>query len=124
MGRPPILDEEMSDHILQFVPGSYVMSQVARLAMVSHQRLSEWLKKGKDDLFEGNLTIYADFAAKYEKLRAQDVQNLVKGMLAKGAWQAHHEILKSTAPEDFGKDAELYKELFADFQKMVQSMSK
>lgn len=124
VGRPTVLTEELIEHILKYVPGSYVLSQVARRSMISHQRLSEWLKKGKDDIFEGNATIYAQFAAKYDELRSEDIQGLISGMLAKGAWQAHHEILKSSAPEDFGKDSELYKELFADFQKIVQSMSK
>lgn len=124
LGRPPELDEELVNHILEFVPGSYVMSQVARLAMVPQQRLSEWIKKGKIDLEEGKDSIYAQLAVKYEQLKGQDVKNLIVKMLAKGAWQAHHEILKSCAPDDFGKDSELYKELFADFKKLVQSNEK
>lgn len=124
LGRPPELTEATVKRILEQVPGSYVMSQVARLALVSPQRLSEWLKKGKDDVYNGERSIYAQLAEKYEQLKAEDVKNLITKMLAKGAWQAHHEILKATAPEDFGKDSELYKELFADFQKLLQSVQK
>ena len=122
IGRRTQLDEELLAHILKHVPQSYVMSQVARLSGVPQQRLSEWMKKGKIDQEEGKDSIYAQLAVKYEEEKAKDIKELISKMLAKGAWQACHEILKATSPEDFGKDAELYKELFADFEKLVQSM--
>lgn len=122
MGRPPELTEEKVKHILKFVPESYVMSQVARLSGTPQQRLHEWLKKGTEDVNAGIDSIYAHLAVNYEQLKGKDIKSLISKMLAKGAWQACHEILKASAPEDFGKDAELYKELFADFEKLVQSM--
>lgn len=125
VGAPTKLTEEVSKIIVAQIELRLSVSNAARIARVHPESIKNWIEKGFIDVKDNNDTIFAQFFVNIREAQGKKVAELLK-KIEEGQknWQGIAWILEKCCAEEFGKESELYKELFADFQKLVQSMQK
>ena len=110
-GRHSDLTDALMEHILSFVEISHIDSQVARLSGIAPQRISTWLKLGREHMIMDTRSVYAQFAEKYDKKMGNSIHVLLERMCALEGYQSVAWMLEKCHREDFGNDGSDIKEL-------------
>lgn len=119
------LNDHVKAHILEHVPGNYVIGQVARMSKVPRQTLTRWLKRGEEDAINNNGSIFAHLWADFEQKRGEEIKSMLEDVRARRTnWQATWELLKAIAREDFGVDAVEIKELLERVDKLSEAVKR
>lgn len=119
VGRPSNLTEEVIERVLDVLPNAFTKRQVARLAKVSHQRLSDWLNWGMEDLDEDINSIYAQFAARYEEKKGKIIQDALLSLKEQNSFQSVSWLLEQCFPEEFGRNSDLIKEIWNNLNQVA-----
>lgn len=118
VGRPTLLTDELSQHIVSFVSRGISQRQVARLARVNHINLHHWLERGLNDQKEGIDSVFSRFFSNYEEKLGIAVEEHLDMMRATGTYQAVEFILSRLLPVEFGKDPEILRQLIENVQEL------
>jgi hypothetical protein len=122
-GRPTKLTEELSKAIIDEVRDTLSINHAAESNLVPRSTVTTWMQHGNDDLKDGKENIFTRFTQGIKKARAEFVQEtLLTLKRAPKNWQSNAWLLERCCAEDFGKDAELYKQLLEDYKMLMQSL--
>ena len=122
-GRPTTLTAEKAQMIVERVRTHLSIYNAAQKAREHHQTVFNWLKYGERDLIDGKETIFSKFFADVREARADKVGEMIETIESMPkSWQAISWLLEKCCTEEFGKDSELYKQLLADYQMMMQRL--
>lgn len=125
MGRPFSYKPDVHlPRILEAVDGGIALGMIADLAEIPRSTFKDWVKCGDADCLEQKSTELAHMSAVLRKARAEKAKKLIKeAMKGKRNGKFIQWLLKVCFPEDFGQDAEIYKELLHDYKELVHSMN-
>lgn len=122
-GRPPKLTEEISKLIIDEVRESLSINHAAESNEIARSTVATWMSHGNKDIEEGKDNIFTRFTKGIKKARAEFVQETLRTLkLAPKNWQSNAWLLERCCAEDFGKDAELYRNLLDDYKMLMQSL--
>ncbi len=122
-GRPTTLTEELAVAIISDVREYLSINHAAEANNQPRSTVTSWMARGNEELANGKDTIYVQFSQGIKKARAEFVQETIRTLkCAPKNWQANAWILERCCAEDFGKDAELYKQLLEDYKMLMQSL--
>lgn len=122
-GRPPELNSDKYQLLLDAVPRVIIQQHVAYMARVSPAALSEWLTRGREEQITNPESIYAQFANDYHAARCAIIEEKLNIIAtdhdnrAGNAW-----ILEKCFREDFGKESEEMRELRALFMQLLPTL--
>lgn len=123
IGRPTTLTDEIAAAIIADVRDSLSINFAAEAQGQPRSTIQSWIVRGNEDLAEGLDTIYGLFSQGIKRARAEFVQETLRTLKsAPKNWQANAWLLERCCAEDFGKDAELYKQLLEDYKMLMQSL--
>jgi len=121
-GRPTELTPIVKQRILEAVPQVIIPAQVAALARVPKQTLSDWLIRGDKDIKAGTDSIYAQFSDDFKHAQAKIVQETLAFLrCCPKNYQALTWILERCFRKDFGSDSEEIKELIRNIELIMKS---
>lgn len=122
-GRPTTLTEELAEAIITEVRISLSINHAAESNEIARSTVATWMSHGNKDIEEGKDNIFTRFTKGIKKARAEFVQESIRMLkCAPKNWQSTAWILERCCAEDFGKDAELYKQLLEDYKMLMQSL--
>ncbi len=122
-GRPTTLTEELSAAIIAEVRDTLSINHAAESNDVAKSTVFTWLSHGDKDLLDGKDNIFTRFTIGIKKARAKFVQDTIRTLkCAPKNWQSNAWLLERCCAEDFGKDAELYRQLLDDYKMLMQSL--
>jgi len=101
MGRPIKLNEDKMQQICKWLTAGHFIEQAASLSGVSPSSIYNWLSQGKQDIDEGNETIYSEFLEKVVESKAKAEAlflNTVRQAAQNGVWQAATWYLERSNP--------------------------
>lgn len=116
-GRPTELTPAVHKRLVEAVPHVIIPAQVAALARVPKQTLSDWLSRGEKDARNGVDSIYAQFSDEYLHTQAKVVKETLTRLKAcPKIYQPLIWILERCFRRDFGADADEIKELIRNLE--------
>ncbi len=119
------LTPNLHDEIIANVKKVITPTQVARLSKIPQPTLWHWLNRGFREVKDNKNTIYSQLAIDFDHALAELIEELIEKLRSGNrSWQAHHELLKVAAKEDFGGNAIEFKELVEKYQVLYQSYKK
>ncbi len=122
-GRPTTLTEELAAAIISDVREYLSLYHAAESNLIPRTTVATWMSHGNKDLEDGKDNIFTRFTNGIKKARAEFVQETIRTLkCAPKNWQANAWLLERCCAEDFGKDAELYKQLLEDYKMLMQSL--
>jgi hypothetical protein len=122
-GRPSTLTREIGQKIIDSVRKMLSINHSSELHCVPRTTTQSWMDRGRVDIEAGIESDFAWFSANIKKARSEFIEESVY-RLRGGVqnWQATAWLLERCCAEDFGKDAELYKQLLDDYKMLMQSI--
>lgn len=122
-GRPTTLTEKLAKAIIDEVRETLSINHAAESNLISRSTVTTWMSHGNEDLKDGKENIFTRFTQGIKKARAEFVQETLRTLKhAPKNWQSNAWLLERCCAEDFGKDAELYKQLLEDYKMLMQSL--
>lgn len=122
-GRPSTLTDEISAAIIADVRDSLSINFAAEAQGQPRSTVQSWIVRGNEDFTQGIESIYSKFSQGIKKARAEFVQETLRTLkCAPKNWQSNAWLLERCCAEDFGKDAELYRQLLDDYKMLMQSL--
>lgn len=122
-GRPTKLTEEISQAIIKDVREFLSINYAAEAQDIPRATVTTWMRHGNEDLEAGKANIFTRFTQGIKRGRAAFVQEAIKDIRSGiSNWQSTAWLLERCCAEDFGKDAELYKQLLEDYKMLMQSL--
>lgn len=122
-GRPTTLTEELSKAIIEEVRETLSINHAAESNLVPRSTVTSWMSRGNEEASKGMDTLFVRFSQGIKKARAEFVQETLRTLkCAPKNWQSNAWLLERCCAEDFGKDAELYKQLLDDYKMLMQSL--
>lgn len=123
VGRPTKLTEEISADIIASVRRFLSINNAAEVNGVPRATVTTWMRHGNLDFDNEEDSIFARFTQGIKKARAEKVQDYLGELeLRQTNWQSIAWTLERCCAEDFGKDAELYRQLLDDYKMLMQSI--
>ena len=124
VGFHTILTPEVHQCILDAIPKVFTLTQVAAKSRISHQNLSNWLKRGKKELEEGQNTIFGQLFADYKEKQSEVAEAYLRDMSNLNSFQSVSWILERCFKEDFGAEAGAISEIKEQHEKILKLMEK
>lgn len=122
-GQPTKLNDEIAKLIIDDVREYLSINFSAEAHSVPRSTVQSWIVKGNADYLAGKDSIFVNFSQGIKKARAEFINESVTKLKAGVTnWQATAWLLERCCAEDFGKDAELYKQLLEDYKMLMQSI--
>lgn len=123
MGAPLTYDPKQYDQIIQAVHDVLVIGQVANLVGVPRVTFINWLDRGDEDRSNGISSELAHLSTGVRLAQGQEAKELIERIKKnkKGVGNARW-LLEKCFAEDFGKDAEAFKQLLAKYEKVVDHL--
>jgi hypothetical protein len=122
-GRKTTLTDEISGLIINSVRETLSINFAAESHGIPRSTVTTWMAMGNEDLSNGVDSIFVLFTQGIKRARAEYIQDSVRMLKTMPKnWQATAWILERCCAEDFGKDAELYKQLLDDYKMLMQSL--
>lgn len=123
-GRPPDLNGDKYQLLLEAIPKVIIQQHVAYYARVSPSALSVWLNRGKEEQETNPESIYAQFVKDYHAARCKVISDKLEliaynpDLRAGNSW-----ILEKCFREDFGKESEEMRELRSLFMQLLPTLT-
>ncbi len=111
LGRPPQLDEELIDKLVNLTTRGIYIAQMARKAEVSEDALRIWLDRGKADQSNGIDSLYSQLFGKLNKKKAEKIDEYIESMEALKNYQSLAWLLGKIDPEHLSEHSEPYQKL-------------
>ncbi len=122
-GRPTRLTEDIEKLIVQTVRQYLSIQTAVDYAELPRSTVSTWITRGNKDNEEEIDSIYSKFSRALKKARSEKVQDYLRELEERASnWQSIAWTLERCCAEDFGKDAELYKQLLEDYKMLAQTV--
>lgn len=125
-GAPLTYDRKT--HLNKLVKGvrtTLSIAQAAALAGVPVSTVKDWIRRGNDQWENQESTDLAHLSATIKKAQAEKVEELIaEGLLGKRNGKFVQWLLATCFREDFGADAQIYKDLLDNFIKMSEAMKR
>lgn len=107
MAKPTTLLKKVKEEICGYVENGNTFKDAFTLAGVGESTFYDWKKRGKEDIAEGKVSIYADFHQSLEKslsmFKAWHIQNIMKAAKEDKQWTASAWLLERKFREEFGR---------------------
>ena len=121
-GRPPELNSDLYQRLLDAVPKVIIQRHVAASCGVHEDVFARWLKRGTEEHREGINSIYAQFRMDYHDARTKVVREKLEIITNNPELRAGNSwILEKCFREDFGKESEEMRELRLLFSQFMQT---
>jgi hypothetical protein len=122
-GRPSLLTREIGQRIIDQVRAMLSINHASEMHCVPRSTVSSWMQRGSEDAASGIDSDYAWFSMGIKQARSEFVQEaIIKLKSGVTNWQSSAWLLERCCAEDFGKDAEMYKQLLEDYKMLMQAM--
>ena len=126
IGAPLTYDRKKHfDKLIEGVRGTLSIAQAAGLAGVPASTAKDWIKRGNEEWEQQACTDLAQLSAAIKNAQAEKVVELIKeGLAGKRNSKFVQWLLTTCFREDYGQDAQLYKDLLDNFVKMANDMKR
>jgi hypothetical protein len=119
------LTKAMHQSIIDAIPLVLTPKLIAKYCRIVPQTLLRWLVDGARDAEQGEDTLFAQLYYDFDQKLAHVAQDLIDDLKTrKTNWQAPYELLKIIAREDFGTEAQDYKELLEMYKKLSNDLKR
>lgn len=106
------LTDEVKALILGCVSDALTLNVTAKIVGIHPKTLKNWMRQGEEDLLEEKWTPFAQLFLEIEQKRGIELACFIDDMKNRRKnWQAAWELLRALNREDYGVDAEEFKEL-------------
>lgn len=126
MGAPLTYERKKHfDKLIEGVRDTLSIAQAAGLAGVPASTAKDWIKRGNEQWENQEGTDLAHLSAAIKKAQGEKVAELIKeGLAGKRNSKFVQWLLTTCFREDYGQDAQLYKDLLDNFVKMANDMKR
>lgn len=125
MGAPLTYDPKTFKTIIKSVHDVLVLGQVAGLICIPRATFTQWIERGDNDRINNVRSDLAHLSSGVRLAQAQEVVILIENIRKnKRGAQNSKWLLEKCFAEDFGRDAEAFKQLLAKYEKVVEHLMK
>ena len=102
-----------------------LLSNVCRRSSVHPELAAKWMERGSQDASNGIDSNFSDFYYKVREAQSKKISETLKKISGcPRNWQSLAWYLEKCFREDFSNEAEMYKKLLEDYQRIIQDISR